>query len=714
MLTPRVYRAAPPLAASLTLATVAAGEPVAESLAPGIVRMFADEAARDAARPSVCLERPWPGQGPAPASFPLAAEFHELPGRHGVRIRVAADVSLYGTGEVSGPLLRNGRNIIAWNTDAYAWDTESPSLYQSHPWVLGVRPDASAFGVLFDTPYRTQIDLTDGITAAAEGDPFPVILIDAPDVAGVLKRLAELTGYPPLPPRWALGYHQCRYSYYPDTRVLEVARGFRDRDIPCTVIWMDIDYMDGFRSFTFDPERFADPARLNAELQELGFESVWMIDPGIKKEKGNAVFESGTEIDAWVKSHAGVPFVGDVWPGPCVFPDFTNARVREWWGDLYADFMATGIDGVWNDMNEPAVFHVPEHTMPLDNWHDADPEIGGLDLHKRYHNIYGMQMSRATYDGILKHRPDKRPFVLTRASHLGGHRWAATWTGDNVANWSHLAMSIPSVLNLGLSGQPFAGPDIGGFKGNGDAALFARWMGLGAMLPFARGHTEKGSVDKEPWSYGPETEATCRRALKRRARLVPYLYTLFREAATEGMPVARPAFLADPTNPSLRAVDHAFLLGEDLLVVARTTPKGQASCEPRGRWVSVDLGVDDAKDADLPELKLRGGAILPLGPARSFVQTGPETELELLVALDENGRAEGTLYDDAGDGWDFRDGAFALTHLKARREGDTLVVEMSRADGHLELPERSVAVRIVAAPNDPSPLPATIDLRPGR
>ncbi|MCA9300810.1 MAG: hypothetical protein KDA28_17190, partial [Phycisphaerales bacterium] len=358
-----------------------------------------------------------------------------------VRITIEPGTSLYGTGEAGGRLLRNGMTIETWNTDAYGYDATSQSLYQSHPWVLAVREDGTSFGVLADTTTKVRIALDGEIEMSSDGPDFPVIVIEADTPQGVVTGLSSLTGTIDLPPMWALGYHQCRYSYVPEARVREIASEFRSRSIPCDVIWMDIDYMDGFRCFTFDPATFPDPTALNDDLHEQGFHTVWMIDPGIKKEDGYAVYDSGTAIDAWVKTADGSTYVGDVWPGACVFPDFTNDAVRTWWAGLYADFLATGIDGVWNDMNEPAIFNVASKTMPLDNLHRADEAFGGPGSHAIFHNVYGMQMIRATREGITSLRPERRPFVLSRANFIGGHRYGATWSGDNTANWWHLEAS---------------------------------------------------------------------------------------------------------------------------------------------------------------------------------------------------------------------------------------------------------------------------------
>jgi len=627
-----------------------------------------------------------------------------------VRVPLPEGTSLYGTGEVAGRLLRSGTKISCWNTDAFGYDDTTPSLYQSHPFVLGVRRDGSAFGVICESTYRTDLDLTAGLLFRCYGPSPAVTVIERDSPQEVLGALAELTGFMPLPPKWALGYQQCRYSYEPADRVREIARNFRERDLPCDVIWMDIDYMDGYRCFTFDPHAFREPHHLNDDLHQMGFKAVWMIDPGLKVDPDYFAYAQGREGGHFVTDAGGVEYRGHVWPGACAFPDFLNAGARAWWASLYKDFMATGIDGVWNDMNEPAVFveHsdpsvVPEaRTMPLTNRHRADEDLGGPGDHARYHNLYGMQMVRASREGIEAANPDKRPFVLTRSSFLGGQRYAATWTGDNVSDWPHLHWSLTMALNLGLSGQPFVGPDIGGFAEECGPELFARWMGLGCLLPFARGHSIKESRDHEPWSFGPDVEHTSRLALQRRYRLMPYLYTLFREAASTGLPVVRPLFFHDPENTSLRDVDDVFTLGSDVLVRARVhEDRDWIAPLPPGFWPSFELADrDDTDDPDhdhhpeLPVLHLRAGAIVPVGPAMAYTDEKPLDPLTLLIALDESGSATGRLYEDAGDGFGYRRGDFLLTTYEAVTEDGAVHVRVADTEGSWPRRARSVRVRL--------------------
>ena len=693
----RAHRALAILAV-ISAGAAAQAQVVAETVGERMARFFPSPEAKQSALPSFGLESPREAQGAVADGFPVRPEFStDDEGRQVTTITIEPGTSLYGTGEVPGQLLRNGRRTITWNTDAYAYGYDSPSLYQSHPWVLAVRADGSAFGVLADTTYRTLVDKTQPgvIQFSAEGVEHPVYVLDGDSPQDVLRQLADLTGTIDMPPKWAIGYHQCRYSYEPDARVREIADGFRARGIPADVIWIDIDYMDAFKCFTFDPAKFPNPTALNEDLEAQGFKTVWMINPGIKAEPGYFVYDQGTAGDHWVKSADGTPYQGEVWPGMCVFPDYTREATRAWWQTLYADYMATGIDGVWNDMNEPAIFNVESKTMPEDNIHRADEDFGGQGTHARFHNVYGLLMVKSSREGIMAANPDKRPFVLSRANYIGGHRYAATWSGDNIASWEHLEWSVPMTLNLALSGNPFNGPDIGGFAGNGDAEMFSRWMGIGAMLPFARGHTGKGNIDKEPWSFGPEVEATARRAIERRYILMPYLYTLFYEAHTEGMPVARPMFFADPADPALRSEDDAFLLGSDLIVATQPgRVRDRVHAMPAGIWRPFDFG-GDSRDPDLPGLFIRGGAILPTGPVVQHVGEKPLDPLTLIVCLDEEGRAEGTVYEDAGEGHGYKSGEYSLRTYVAEQAGREVVVRLADQQGNRATPARNLRVRLI-------------------
>eukprot|EP00899_Mesostigma_viride_P002073 jgi/Mesvir1/11867/Mv00214-RA.2 len=703
------------------------------AIASGVWRFDRNEEARKSSMPSMSFynarDRETPYSDPGALSPPpVTPEFEDaLDGASAsqvVRIQIPKNSSLYGTGEVPGRLLRNGKKVETWNTDCLGYSDASLSLYQSHPWVLCVMDNGKSFGILADTTCNCQIDMSqDHLITVTGPSPFPILITPALDTPQqVVTTLGTMTGKMPLPPKWAVGYHQCRWSYEPASQVVEIADGFRSRSIPCDAVWMDIDYMSGFRCFTFDPVKFPDPVGLRSYLNERGFHAVWMLDPGLKAEPGYSVYESGSANDVWVRQADGSEYHGVVWPGDCAFPDYLSSEVRHWWSEHVASFMANGVDGLWNDMNEPAIFHVTSKTMPLDNVHEADPEFGGRGPHSQFHNVYGMQMVRATREGMLRAHPNKRPFVLTRANYIGGHRYAATWTGDNVSTWTHLQMSIPMVINLGISGQPFTGPDIGGFAGNCEALLFARWIGLGALLPFSRTHTEKGSARQEPWTFGEKTEAVARAAIMRRYLLLPHIYSLFYRAHISGLPVLTPMFFADPADTSLRDVDDAFLLGNLAVLCsvdksATALQRFQSTTDKRqlasGRWARFHF---DDFHPELPLLFLKEGSIIPTGPPMQFSHQAPLDPLTLLVYPDASGAAEGKLYEDTGDGYEYEDSQqFLLTkytcerlpHPKepgtktgtGNRSHTTFRVKVVRSQGAMPRPDRALRVRLLLGDN---------------
>lgn len=621
--------------------------------------------------PSFALKAEPQEKGMLPSNWQLYPIVEKKKGHASAYLDVPQGTSLYGGGEVTGPLLRNGQSIKLWNTDSGAYSVDNGKrLYQSHPWVMGVRPDGTSFGILFDTPYKAKLTTTDErINFETEGELFRIFVIDRESPQAVIKGLAELIGTMPMVPRWALGYQQCRFSYTPASRVIEVADTFRIKRIPCDVMWMDIDYMDGYCIFTFNPQIFPDPAALNRDLHIRGFHSAWMIDPGAKVDSTYFVYKSGTANDVWVKTAQGKEFHGDAWPGACAFPDFTQPKTVRWWADLYKDFLDKGVDGVWNDVNEPQISNTPTGTMPEDNKHLGGDKIPA-GPHLKYHNVYGYLMVKASREGIMKARPQNRPFILTRSNFLGGQRFAATWTGDNASWESHMTMSVPMILTLGLSGQPFSGADVGGFLFNPDADLFGRWMALGAFYPFSRGHACAGTINKEPWAFGQKVEDVSRMALERRYVLLPYYYTLLHEASETGMPIMRPVFFADPKDTLLRAEEQAFLIGENLLVVPEWA---QNPALPKGIWRNLSLIPGDDKDSYQAKLKIRGGAIIPTG---KIIQNTNEKSLDpltLLVCLDEKGEAHGTLYWDEGDNWSFKDGNYSFQHFTAIRTADNKV-----------------------------------------
>ena len=666
---------------------------VDESLVGDRIVCFVPEGFDATVTPELILQRKFEPTGARPDSWSLNPVY-EVTDR-GVRtvVDIPAGTSLYGGGEVTGPLLRNGQTIRIWNTDTGMYLVDGGRrLYQSHPWVMGVRPDGSAFGVLFDTFHKAEmLTADDRIEFVAEGTPCKTYVIDRESPQAVLKGLGELTGTMEMPPLWALGYHQCRFSYVPQSRAEEVAETFRARKIPCDVIWFDINYMDGFRIFTVSDTEMPDVRGMNRKLHEQGFRTVYMIDPGVKVDDNYFVYSSGKKAGIFVSDPYGNEFHGKVWPGDCAFPDFTRPETRSWWGGLYKDFMNFGIDGIWNDMNEPSVFDGPGGTMPENCIH-----LGGGNLpagrHSMWHNAYGRLMVEASRDGIMAVNPDKRPFLLSRSNILGGQRYAAMWTGDNAASADHMKLSVPMSLTLGLSGQPFNGPDIGGFVGNTDGDLFGNWLGFGAFFPFSRGHASCDTNDKEPWAFGKDVERESRMALERRYRLIPYIYTAFRRAHTDGQPVMAPVFMADPADVSLRAEEQAFLLGTDLLVIPAFA---ENPALPSGIWENLSLVQGDTMGKYQAGLKIRGGSIVPAGRVIENMTENPFEPLTLIVCPDNDGNAAGMMYWDEGDGWSFRDGNYCELAFRARRDGKYMVVTVERTGGDFPLDLGRINVEVL-------------------
>ena len=626
------------------------------------------------------------------ADWKVRPVFTTFGGRNVATVNVEDGVDFYGTGEVTGSLRRNGYTVGLWNIDTPAYGVDNGShLYQSHPWVMGVRKDGTAFGLIADNTWRQRITTQDKqVIFESEGPAFRMVVIERENPQALMQALVDLTGKMELPPLWSLGYQQCRFSYHPDTRVKEIADLLRSNRIPSDVIWMDIHYMDNYKIFTFHPKEFADPKGLNDYLHSKNLKAVYMIDPGVKVENGYFVDDQGTAADYWVKDKDGKPFVGNCWPGPCHFPDFTRPEVRTWWATLYKDYMATGIDGVWNDMNEPSVFGGPDGTMPVDNMH-----LGGEGVpsgpHARFHNVFGLNMVRASRQGLLYANPNKRPFILSRSNFLGGHRYAATWTGDNLSSVDQMKLSVPMTLTLGLSGQPFNGPDIGGFCENSTAELVADWTAMGVYFPFVRNHTIDGSIDQEPWAFTPEVLNSCRTAIERRYKLMPYIYTAFREASVDGMPVMRPLFMADAKDLSLRSEDKAFLLGGDLMITPRWA---ENVAQPNGgSWQPFTL--EQNTDIYQSELRQRPGSVIPMANLAQSTTEMTTDSLTLYVCLDADGKAKGQLYEDEGDGFSYREGNYSLSTIEASLNKKQLSIVLNKVEGQMEKPQRTLRIAYV-------------------
>jgi alpha-glucosidase len=567
---------------------------------------------------------------------------------------------VFGLGEMTGTMDKRGLRRELWNVDVLG---HSPvihhslkSLYVSIPFAILWR-EGRAFGIFWDNPARQVWDIghtnPDELFVECDSGEINLYFFTAPTLPQILARFTSMTGCIPLPPRWGLGFHQCRYSYESAERVLEIATNFRERQIPCDAIYLDIHHMDGFRVFTFG-KSFPNPGELTGTLSENGFKTVAIVDPGVKNDRKFPILQRGLKRNAFIKSPNGRhDYVGRVWPGPARFPDFLRGPVRNWWGQEQRALFKAGVNGIWNDMNEPANFALPTKTLPPNCPQQTD---FGPAKHVNVHNVYGMQMARASREGALRVNPKLRPFVITRAGYAGVQRYALVWTGDNSSTWEHLADAIPLLLNLSLSGVPFCGVDVGGFMGNCSAELLARWTQLGALTPFFRNHSSEGTRAQEPWAFGPEIEAICRAAIQWRYQLLPYIYSLFEKASRDGSPVMRPLIWHYQNDLQCAATQDQFLLGEALLVAPVILPGARARSVylPPGMW--HDFWTNDSyrgrshvlADAPLGLLPMfvKAGGILPFAPLAQHTRQYSSHDITLQVWPGADGSLE--FYDDDG------------------------------------------------------------------
>jgi len=573
---------------------------------------------------------------------------------------------VYGLGDKVKSFDRRGQRYMLWNTGPYsAWMPEtSDPLYKSIPFLLFL-DNGRAYGLFVDNPARASVDIgaSDAGLLLYQADRAPVwdlYLFAGPDPKAVIEAYTAITGRMPLPPRWALGYHQSRWSYTSQAEALDVAGQLRSDQVPADSIWLDIDFQKNFETFTVNSTTFPDLTSMVDALLSENMHTVVITDPGIKQLPGYVPYDSGEDGGVFVRLDGGAEYVGYVWSADSVFPEFTLTRVRTWWGGFYQTFVAQGVAGFWDDLNEPTIFL---GAMPDDTPHRLDDGTSVDEVTE--HNAYGLFNARATFEGVKALRPDARPFVLSRAAYAGAQRWAASWTGDNSATRDHLAVTIPQLINLGVSGYAFVGADVGGFYGCPDPDLLAEWIELGAFQPFFRNHSEEGTCRREPWVYGPAEEARIRAGIERRYRLLPYLYTVFEEAARTGLPVMRPLWLEYPADESTYTNDTAFLLGADLLVspklVAGTAPWNVVL--PAVDWWDTSSGVLVAGGGmvtvtpaaeESVRLFARAGAIIPQQPVTQSADVVPSGPLTLDVW--PGGQCSGALYLDAGDGYAYQMG----------------------------------------------------------
>jgi alpha-glucosidase len=590
----------------------------------------------------------------------------------------------YGFGEKSGFLNKRGEKLSMWCTDAYMpHNPETETLYQAIPYFMTLR-NGIAHGIYFDNTFKTTFDLKsdeDSYSFMAEGGQLDYYVLIGSSPKAVVEQYTYLTGRMPLPPKWAIGYHQSRYSYESEQEVREIANTFLEKQIPLDAMYLDIHYMDGYRVFTFDKERFPTPDKMIKDLREAGIHAVPIVDPGVKRDPEYDIYQEGVKGDHFCKYIEGNLFLGDVWPGESAFPDFTNSEARKWWGEKHTFYTDLGIEGIWNDMNEPAVFNDTK-TMDLNVMHNND---GDMKTHKELHNVYGFMMGKATYDGMKQQLNGKRPFLLTRAGFSGIQRYAAVWTGDNRSFWEHLELSLPMCMNLGMSGVAFCGPDVGGFDHNSNGQLLARWTQVGAFTPYFRNHCAIGRDRQEPWSFGEKWEKIIKKYIELRYQWLPHLYSLFAQTSKNGVPLMRPLLMEYPNDENVTNLTDQFMVGDNVIIAPIMKPDTyhRVVYLPEGNWVNywtgevLPGGQHMMIHADIETLPIyvKQGSFIAHGSIKQSTEEN-ETDLTIHLYAAIEGESNYTLYEDDGNTFEYADGHFFEKEISCKFNCDSILMNV--------------------------------------
>ncbi|RPD38561.1 TIM-barrel domain-containing protein [Chitinophaga barathri] len=593
-----------------------------------------------------------------------------------------------GLGEKTGNLDRKGSSYTNWNTDAYGYTVTQDPIYSTIPFYIGIHHGLS-YGIFFDNTFRSDFNFGASnnrfSSFTANGGEMNYYFIYHPQVAGIVSAYTQLTGRMKMPPLWSLGYQQNRYSYYPEAEVMRIAQTLREKQVPADGITLDIHYMDAYKLFTWNKQRFPDPAGMNAQLQKLGFRTTVIVDPGIKVEKGYHAYESGLKDNIFIKYSDGQNYTGQVWPGWCHFPDFTSVKGRAWWKQQVKSYTSAGVSGLWNDMNEIATWG---QRMPDNVLFDFE---GNPVTHQQAHNVYGLAMVRASYEGAKEALPNERPFILTRAGYAGLQRYSAIWTGDNRAEDDHMLLGVRLMNSLGLSGVAFTGMDIGGFTGNGGPALYARWIQIGAFTPYCRSHTGINTKSAEPWAYGEEVLEISRNYINLRYKLLPYIYSCFYNATQTGLPLMRTLALTDTHDPKVydTRFQNEYQFGPAFLIAPFESKQAYAPVYfPKGDWYSL---YDDTKETGGQEKMLTLGMhTLPVYvkessiiPMQSLVQTTKEKPSDTLFLHIYKGNIANDFmyYEDDGETFDYEKEGYFRRNISYRPQEGVLLLE--KASGKL-------------------------------
>lgn len=620
-------------------------------------------------------------------------------------VHMQADEASFGTGERAFELNLRGRDVEIWNTDPGGYARGDDPINANVPFYVGVH-DKVAYGILWDSSYRTRFNIghdnPDKLQIIGEVNEISCYFFAGDSVEDVLYHYTNVTGRMKMPPLWVAGYHQSRYSYMTQEEVLSIASEMRERKIPCDVIYLDIHYMEGYRVFTWDKKNFPDMKGMIGKLHEMGIKLVPILDPGVKVDAGYIGYESGKEHDVFLKYPDGEYASGVVWPGLCHFPDFSSPTVREWWVNELSGLLETGVDGIWNDMNEPLIFDNESGPADLPSFVEHDKEGMGAK-HGEIHNVYGTLMAQASLMALEKHRPGKRQFTFTRACTAGTQRYASSWTGDNHSTWDDLHIAITTALQMGLSGIAFTGADVGGFMHDTDGELLTRWTQAGAFMPFFRNHSAVDTIHQEPWQFGQPYEDAIREAIQLRYRLIPYLYTAFAQNVFYGTPIIRPVFMAEPHNPNIRDIDDSFMVGDNMLVAPILKPDAlrRTVYLPEGDWYDWHTnkryhgGNVVSVDAPLERIPIfiKSGTVMPIWDNLQDLSEPAIETLKLRVYTDTG---KTVLYEDAGERLDYQKGDFRWVTYQAVENTDSLTLTR-RAKGNYTPAYTKIELQLVGS-----------------